>query len=98
MGIFKTMRERLALEREWLPKIHAELAKLNERHSQQAHDVLASYKDLHLDLKGLAAAETNFIEVIRHFFAIERALKDAEAKRREKEDQDLAAGKHDDLF
>ena len=98
MGIFSTMRERLTLEREWLPKIHAELVKLNERHGQQASDILASYKDLHRDLKDLAAAEKDFIEVIRHFFAIERALKDAEAKRLEKEEQDLAAGKHDNLF
>jgi hypothetical protein len=98
MGIIKTLKASLELEREWLPKIHAELAKMNERQAQQSHETLGVYRDVHKALKDLAPKMDNFIQVITNFFGIERALHEAAEKRRLMIEDEFKPGRHDNLF
>jgi hypothetical protein len=95
MGIIKTMKARLELERDWLPKIHAELVKINERQTQQGHETLGVYRDVHKALKDLAPKMDGFIQAITSFFGKELALHQAEEKRRLMIEAELEPGKHD---
>ena len=98
MLIFDRVKERLEIEKKYLPLIHAELQKLNEKESQQAHDTVAVFRDVVRELRELATHEKNFIEVIRHFFAIEGGRRDASEKERLEKEEATKPGKHDDLF
>ena len=98
MQVFKAIIERRDIEKKYLPLIHAELQKLNDAKSQQAHDTIAVFRDVVRELKALALHESNFIEVIRHFFMIERTRLDEVEKDRLKKVEDEKPGKHDDLF
>jgi len=98
MRIFSALIERRDIEKKYLPLIHAELQKLNDTKSQQAHETVAVFKDVLRELKSLAMNESNFIEVIRHFFLIERTQRDEAEKERLQAAEDAKPGKHDDLF
>ena len=98
MLIFRALIERRDIEKKYLPLIHAELQKLNEKESQQAHDTVAVFRDVVRELRELATHEKNFIEVIRHFFAIEGGRRDASEKERLEKEEATKPGKHDDLF
>ena len=98
MHIFKALIERRDIEKKYLPLIHAELQKLNEKETQQAHETVAVFKDVVRELRALAMNESNFIEVIRHFFAIERSQRNEAEKSRLQTIEDSKPGKHDDLF
>ena len=98
MLAFKKLMERWDIEKKYLPLIHAELQKLNDKESQQAHDTVAVFRDVVRELKALAMNESNFIEVIRHFFAIERAQRNEAEKGRLQTIEDSKPAKHDDLF
>jgi hypothetical protein len=98
MQIFNVFKERRDIEKKYLPLIHAELQKLNDAKSQQAHETVAVFRDVVRELKALAMNESNFIEVIRHFFAIERGQRDKVEKERLEMLENVKAGKHDDLF
>lgn len=98
MQVFRYIKERLEIEKKYLPLIHAELQKLNDAKSQQAHETIAVFRDVVRELKSLAMNESNFIEVIRHFFAIERGQRDEAEKARLKTVEDAKPGKHDDSF
>lgn len=96
MQVFKHIKERLEIEKKYLPLILAELKKINE--SQQDEETVAVFRDVVRELKVLAANEKEFIEVIRHFFAIERGQRDVAEKERLQRVEDGKPGKHDDLF
>lgn len=98
MQAFKHIKERLEIEKKYLPLIYAELQKLNDKESQQAHETVAVFRDVVRELKDLAVNEKNFIEVIRHFFAIERIQRDDAEKERLKKYEDSKPGKHDEMF
>ena len=98
MDIFKSIVERRDIEKKYLPLIYAELQKLNDKEGQQTHETVAVFRDVVRELKGLAKNESNFIEVIRHFFAIERGQRDEAEKLRLQMAEDTKPGKHDDLF
>lgn len=98
MLFIKALIERRDIEKKYLPLIHAELLKLNDKESQQAHETIAVFKDVVRELKGLAVNESNFIEVIRHFFAIERGQRDEAEKERLQMLEDAKPGKDDDRF
>ena len=98
MDIFKSIVERRDIEKKYLPLIYAELQKLNDKESQQAHETVAVFKDVIRELKGLAMNESNFIEVIRHFFAIERGIRNEAEKERLQAVEDAKPGKDDDRF
>ena len=98
MLFIKALIERRDIEKKYLPLIHAELLKLNDKESQQAHETIAVFKDVVRELKGLTVNESNFIEVIRHFFAIERGQRDEAEKERLQMLEDAKPGKDDDRF
>ena len=98
MLIFRHIKERLDIEKKYLPLIHAELQKINDTKSQQAHETVAVFRDVVRELKNLAMNESNFIEVIRHFFLIERTQRDEAEKMRLQAVEESKPGKHDDLF
>jgi len=95
---FKALIERRDIEKKYLPLIYAELQKLNDKEGQQAHETVAVFKDVVRELKALAMNESNFIEVIRHFFAIERGQRDEAEKARLQSAEDAKPGKDDDRF
>jgi hypothetical protein len=98
MQIIKALIERRDIEKKYLPLIHAELQKLNDEKTKQANETVAVFRDVVRELKALAMNESNFIEVIRHFFAIERGQRDKVEKERLEMLENVKAGKHDDLF
>lgn len=95
MRFTKHIKDRLELEREWLPKIHAELIKMNERQAQQGHETLGVYRDVHKALKELAPKMDGFMQVIASFFGKEFALHEAAEKRRLMVEDELKPGKDD---
>lgn len=109
MGIFKAIRERLDLEKEYLPRILVELELLNAKQGQESHDVVGVIRDVHRVVVGLAenegafikdmsAKQGTFIEELRRLLATEASIKISEDKRRQQDLEAAKPGKHDDMF
>ncbi len=71
-----------------------ELKKINERKEMD----VSIFREIHDDLSILAKKNGEFVEVIRHFFALERTKSDEEKKRQLEEIEDAKPGKHDFTF
>lgn len=98
MLIFRLLKDKIEIEKKWLPEIAAQLKAYNEATRQQTHDLKALFQDIKRELSGLAKNEAEFIEVIRHFFAVSRELQIKEQKRLAQAEEDLKPGKHDDRY
>ena len=92
MRFFKAVDEAVVRE------LIVELQKSRSSWDQNLHEIKGIMHDLHQDLNALAKSQGEFVEVIRHFFAVERTLRDMEEKRRREELDNMKPGLHDDKF
>ena len=77
--------------------ILSELKSLNDNLVEIRSD-LTVFRSLNGIMGDLAKKNGEFVEVIRHFFAIERTKKDEENKHKLEEEEESKPTKHDFLF
>lgn len=95
MPIFK---HKVLVDEKFLKDILEELRIDRNARGNEMHQLIGTLHDVRRDLAAVAKAQTDFVEVIRHFFAHERMIQDEKLKAEKQAQEDLKPGRHDDLF
>ena len=75
-----------------------EVVNLAKTISIQFDETIRLQRETNLILRDVFKSNKEFVEVIRHFFAIEKALHTEQAKLRLEAEDAIKPGKHDDLY